>query len=206
MIKNIVFDIGNVLVKFRWYDLMVDLGFDQSLINQLRENMIEHPLWVEFDKGIMKREEIIEGFKVLNPNCTKQVDLFLKHMEEIVEPFEYVEEWMKTLKDKGYHLYYLSNYGKDYFEVHKDKHFKFLPYMEGGVVSANVHLIKPDPSIYKYLLDTYKLKPEETLFIDDRKENIEGARKCHIKGIIFESYEKTKQILETYIEEGKKEQ
>lgn len=78
------------------------------------------------------------------------------------------------LKEKGYRIYLLSNYSKDFFQKHT-KDASFMRDLDGAVVSYQIHETKPDAAIYEYLLEKYQLNPTECLFFDDRTENVEGA-------------------------------
>ena len=76
----------------------------------------------------------------------------------------------------------------------------FLPHMDGGVFSCYVQLIKPDPEIYRTLMDKYDLKAEECVFIDDREENVVAARELGMQAIRFENYAQARGELELLIE------
>jgi putative hydrolase of the HAD superfamily len=83
---------------------------------------------------------------------------------------------LKELKQKGYALYYLTNYHDDLFE-YTSSEFDFFREFSGGVVSAHVKLLKPDPRIFLLLMKKYNLEPSESLFIDDTEKNITAAGK-----------------------------
>lgn len=195
MIKNIVFDVGKVLVDFRWYKLMQSLSFSEETIHKLEKAIIRDPLWQELDRGVMPEEEIMKQYREKNKEFQKEIDLFFDNIIDVVRQFDYVQEWLKELKRRGYHLYYLSNYSASSWELHKKTRFKWYPLMEGGVVSAQVKLIKPDPAIYKLFLDTYQLDASECVFLDDRMVNVEGAREVGMHAIRFESYEQASKEL-----------
>lgn len=206
MIKNIITDIGNVLVYFRWKELMGDLKFSQQAIHTLEKNMIFHPLWDEFNRGSMPDEEIIERFKANNPGLEREIEQFFAHTEDLVMQYDYTVPWLESLKEQGYQLYFLSNYPKLLFENHKKNRFSFLPLMEGGVVSYEEHLMKPDPAIYYRLYEKYGLNPEECIFFDDCIENVEGAKKTGMQAILFESFETTQIKIQKCIKNSKKVQ
>ena len=77
----------------------------------------------------------------------------------------------------------MSNASDKFYEYFQ--RWKKLDYFTGYVVSCDIHMLKPNEEIYRYLLDKYKLKAEECLFIDDLEANIEGAKKVGIKGEVF---------------------
>lgn len=195
MIKNILLDIGNVLAEFRWRGLMEDLGFSEDTIIALRNNVIRSPLWKELDRGVMDIYSVVDLFKQHNPEYAKEIEAFFHNAEGLVEQFEYTEDFVKELKAKGYKVYILSNYPGHIFSIHEKK-FTFLPHVDGKVISGYVKMIKPEPEIYHYLLDTYGLKPEECVFIDDLKENIHSAVSLGIAGIVFTSYEQVREELD----------
>ena len=109
-------------------------------------------------------------------------------------------DWILDMKAQGYHVYILSNYGEYNFEKTKEK-MKFLPLMDGAVFSYQCKMIKPNEDIYLHILDEYWLEPEETIFIDDRIENVETARKLGIHGVVFENYEQASAELKKICEE-----
>ncbi len=189
MINYIISDIGGVLVDFRWKEVMEELQFSKETIHRLETNMIANSLWTKFDQGLIEVEELIQTVKESTKGAEREIDQFFAHMEEFVEEYDYTYEWLRSLKEKGLHLYYLSNYPKPMFENHSKTRFTFLPLMEGGVVSYEEHLLKPDAAIYHRICEKYGLPPEECLFFDDRKENVEAAIQAGMHGIVFESYE-----------------
>ena len=102
------------------------------------------------------------------------------------------------LKEQGYKVFLLSNYGKTSFEAARDHgRLSFLPLVDGSVISYEVQIVKPEPGIYHALLEKYDLKAEECVFLDDRADNIEAARALGFLGIVVESYEQAKKELET---------
>lgn len=201
MIKNIIFDVGNVLVNFRDIDYMLDLGFSKELAEYFQKHIVKNPLWQELDRGVLKPEDVMNEMKTLVPEYPKEADLFFERLDEIVESFPYAKEWLMDLRKRGYCTYLLSNYPKDLFEHHVTSgRFTFIDQIDGKIVSAYEKVIKPDPAIYKILLDRYTLVPEECVFLDDRLENVEGAKAFGIHGIHFTDYKTAKEQLENLLE------
>ena len=108
-------------------------------------------------------------------------------------------EWIKDLKNRGYGLYIISNYAEYMFKKTKHK-LQFLSYLDGAIFSYQHKVIKPNKVIYEVLLNKYKLKAEECVFIDDRLENVEGAKALGFKGIQFKNYEQASTQLNTLLE------
>ena len=190
MIRNIVFDIGNVLAYFRWRDLFVDYGFTGETFDRIAAATILHPtMWPEFDRSLMSDEEIIASCVAREPEFEKEIRRIFERTELLIEEYAYSYDWIKDLKERGYKIYLLSNYGKTSFEaaVHHGR-LSFLPLIDGRVISYEVQIVKPEPGIYEALLKKYDLTPEECVFLDDREDNVEAAVKLGFHGIVVEGY------------------
>ena len=194
MIHNIIFDIGQVLAKFRWQEFIAEFGFDSNLNERIAKATVLSPYWNEVDKGILTKEEIIERCISLDPDIEEQIRLFYADTSNMVVEFDYSKDWICELKEQGYHIYILSNYGEDNFAHVKEK-FQFLKYVDGAVISYQEKCIKPDPRIYQILLDRYQLIPEECVFLDDLLDNIKGAREFGIHTIHFNNQAQAKEEL-----------
>lgn len=202
MVSNIVFDIGNVLASFRWKELFKELGFTGEAFDRIAAATVLHPtMWNEFDRSLMSDEEIITKCIERAPEYEKEIRLLFSKTELLVEEYTYSHEWIRSLKERGYKVYLLSNYGKTSFEAARDKErLSFLPLVDGGVISYEVKMVKPEPGIYMALLEKYHLKAEESVFLDDRAENIEAAKALGFQGIVVENFEQANKTLENLIE------
>jgi putative hydrolase of the HAD superfamily len=88
----------------------------------------------------------------------------------------------------------MTNHAREWFEYERIK-FKLDPYFEEVFTSYELGLAKPDPKIYKILLNKHNLKPEECIFVDNMQRNVEGAENLGMKGITFESFDQLKSEL-----------
>ena len=195
MIKNVIFDIGNVLVTFDWDVLAREIGFTDDDLILFREKIIGER-WDEFDRGVMPEEEAMDYIKEAIPGLEEKFETLWRRIDEAISVYPYVDGWMKQLKDEGYHIYLLSNFPRKLFRHEEATKFDFIRYVDGKIISSYVRMIKPDKEIYECLLDTFSLKPEECVFLDDRKKNVEAAKALGINGIWFENYEQAKEELE----------
>ena len=200
MIKNIVFDIGMVLIDFAWEAAMKDLGFDEECIRTLDENLINDPIWDQFDLGILPEEKVVDMVVEKIPKYEKEIRLFWENNLLTVRPYDYSEKWIKSLKSRGLKTYLLTNYPDTLFDKSVRTSFPFYPLVDGEVVSSRVKVIKPDERIYKILLERYDLVPEECIFFDDRIKNINAAKKLGFNAFVFEGYEKACRQIEETIE------
>ena len=181
--KNIIFDIGMVLVDFHWRTTMQKLGIPENVIDTLDHNMVNHPLWNHFDLDDIPESELIQKFKELSPECSEYIDLFMNNLDDVVDMFPDADKWLKSLKDRGYHVYLLSNYPRRLFALHTPR-FHFLPYTDGRVVSYECHITKPAERIYQRLCSKYNLIPEECIFLDDRQANLDAASKLDFNTLL----------------------
>jgi putative hydrolase of the HAD superfamily len=202
MIKNIVFDIGNVLAAFRWKDYISELGFEGAddwqpggRAARLAAVTTQHPLWREVDRGAMSLDDIITGMIAADPGIEDLVRLFFADRRRLVMEYDYSAGWLTELKNRGYKVYLLSNYSEDHFR-YISKNFRFFGLENGRVISFEEKVLKPDACIYNILLDRYGLRAEECVFLDDTPANIDGAKAVGMKGIVFENYAQGRAELE----------
>ncbi len=202
MIKNIVFDIGNVLAAFRWREYIKELGFAEPEDWQpsgrawrLAAATTKNALWREVDRGVMSLDEIITAMIATDPEIEDMIRLFFADRRRLVMEYDYSKSWLEELKSRGYKIYLLSNYSGDHFK-YISTHFNFFGLEDGRVISFEEKVLKPDARIYNILLERYGLKADECVFLDDTAENIDGARNVGMKGIVFENYDQGKAELE----------
>ena len=195
MIRNMVFDIGNVLMDFRWKEYMRSLfGEDETLIQTINQGIWHNGCWAAMDKGEMDGAATLRSAVAFAPQYEKEIKLTLDSVAHAFHKFEYSIPWIQELKRMGLNVYYLSNYSAFSVAANPDV-LDFIPYMDGGVFSFEVKAVKPEPEIYRCLCDKYGLKPEECLFTDDVPANVKGAQACGFQGIVFEGYEKTYPVI-----------
>ena len=191
MIRNMVFDIGNVLMDFRWKEYMRSLfGEDETLIQTINQGIWHNGCWAAMDKGEMDGAATLRSAVAFAPQYEKEIKLTLDSVAHAFHKFEYSIPWIQELKRMGLNVYYLSNYSAFSVAANPDV-LNFIPYMDGGVFSFEVKAVKPEPEIYRCLCEKFGLKPEECLFTDDVPANVKGAQTCGFHGIVFEGYEKT---------------
>ncbi|MCI5953101.1 MAG: HAD family phosphatase [Lachnospiraceae bacterium] len=194
MIRNIIFDIGNVLADYRWKDFLRDKGFDDAMVDRIAKASVLSPYWNEFDRGEWDQDKIMAEFVKADPGIEKELHQAYDNIKGLVTPRSYAIPWIQELKAKGYGVYYLSNFSyKAYVECAEA--LDFLPYTDGGILSYLDKVIKPEKEIYDLLLSRYELKAEECVFLDDTLKNVEAARKYGFYGICFKTKEQAEEEL-----------
>ena len=174
--KNIIFDVGDVLLDYRWQQMLMDYGLDESEAYRVGRELFDDPdgLWHEYDLGVKSQEEIIQEFEQKHPKDAEVIRWFISHGEYMHVARPAIWKLVHQLKEAGYHLYILSNYPEILFKKHT-QYADFMDDMEGMVVSYMLHVGKPERIVYQTLCDRYGLNKEECLFFDDRAENVQGA-------------------------------
>ena len=184
-ISTVIFDIGDVLVSANIKDYLVA---DPEVPNEIVDELLK--LWfidkdeVDDTMDLDTYREIVN--KRMGVEFSKYIPKLFKYNVECVTAFDYTIPMIQDLKDKGYKVYYLSNWSAWTHDLLQEAgKFDFLKLMDGGVFSYDIGYMKPHEEIYKILLNKYKINPEEAIFFDDREENIEAANKLGIHGVHF---------------------
>ena len=202
MIQNLIFDVGNVLIEYRWFEMLTeDYGLSADEANRIGAEMFEPDLWgVDLDGGKITLDEAIMEYGRMYPEDITVIEWFLRNGELMAVKRPEIWDKIAALKEKGYKIYILSNYSKELFEKHT-RDASFLKVLDGGIVSYQVKEIKPGRRIYELLLNKYDLKAEECLFFDDREDNVEAARTMGIQAIQVTSREMLNEALDKMLAE-----
>ena len=195
MIKNIIFDVGMVLVDFCWQKVFEQLGFTGETYEAVADATARSSMWSEFDRSRISDEEILAGFIANAPEQEQTIRLLWEHVGDTISCYPYSVEWVQQFKENGYKCYILSNYPRRTYELTKQE-LPFEELMDGVLYSYQVQQIKPEPEIYQTLLGKYSLKPEECVFMDDSPKNVAGARSVGIHAIQFTTRDEAMRKLE----------
>ena len=198
--KHIIFDVGEVLLEYRWKEMLTDdYELEESYANRLGIQIFEDSLWKDFDANTAAKEEIIRQYEQKYPEDAKHIRWFIEHGELMKVARPDVWERVHKLKQAGYQIYLLFNYSEDLFTKHT-KDAPFLKDIDGMVVSYQVHLLKPDMRIYQCLCDKYELEPENCIFFDDRQENVDAANTFGMEAYTVTSKEYLLEQLDSLLE------
>jgi FMN phosphatase YigB (HAD superfamily) len=183
MFKNIVFDLGNVLISFRPSEYLERNNYPEKIKNTILADIFKSPEWLLLDNGNITSGEAIDSIAMKSPLNKEEIALIFKKRTEIMFPLENNIRVLPELKKQGFRLYYISNFPYDIFDEVKNGYY-FFKYFDGGIISAEVKHSKPDIEIFKIFLETYKLNPEECLYIDDIEINVRSAELTGMKGYV----------------------
>lgn len=185
MIKNIIFDMGNVLLDYNPEISLSEYCANDEERSVIRRELFEGPEWVQLDCAKITYEEAYDNIsKRIDVKYHKALKSCIDNWDICMVPVKGACEFVKNVKDAGMSIYVLSNASNRFYKYFP-KSFD-MDMFDGIVVSCDVHMLKPDIEIYKTLLDMYKLNPKECLFVDDRIENVEGAISAGMNSTVFE--------------------
>lgn len=183
-IKNVIFDLGNVLVSTNMED---QLALDPDIPNDKIPYIMSQ--WYKDEDDTIELEE----FKKIIPYRLKELSKFIPRLFEYnvrcVNSFNYTIPLIDNLIKNGYDVYFLSNWSKWSYDLLAKHHkFDFLKKMNGGLWSWQAGCMKPDIKIYEMLLKKYNLNPEECAFFDDLIDNVSAARSLGIRSLKFDRF------------------
>ena len=181
MIKNIIFDLGNVLLSWKPGEFFEKSGYDYKTIDLIMNSVFKSSEWLRLDNGDLTTPEAIDQIAANSSLKKEYISSLFNLRTKIIYPLNGNIKLLPELKKRGFKLYFLSNFPLDFFEEVK-KEYEFFRYFDGGIISAEVNHSKPDIKIYKILLDKYSLQPEECFYIDDMEINVRAAASAGIKG------------------------
>ena len=195
MIKNVVFDFGQVLVRFDPRYMCEVYVSDKNDVRQLSEVVFDRLYWDRLDAGTISDDELLSDVKKRLPErlhaaAERIYRGWLYNLPEIPG----MREAIAICRERGFGVYLLSNISETFAE-----HYREIPILEGFdgyVFSAVAGCVKPSAEIFRHLCDKFELTPCETLFIDDSLKNINGADKF---GIVAYHFDGDAEVLCTYL-------
>ena len=187
-IDNVVFDVGNVLLAFRPEEILRRLLPGQEAhYPALLRRMFHTPYWAMMDRGTIRPEEAAMMMGCSEPALRPLMETVMRGWNDCLDVIDEGVNALETCIAHGKRCYALTNYADGPFAESCRKHPDIFSRFDGMVVSARLGITKPDPRIYRHLIDTYRLDPERTLFIDDSPINIEGALNCGLQAVLFDA-------------------
>ena len=193
MIKNIVLDIGNVILKWDPIIAIKQVFPDINHI-ELLQNLIKENIWIELNLGHITEEEAITQYSKLLQIPEAKMRELIQMIKENLVPIEGSFELIDELYQTGFDLYSITDNIIEFMQYIKSR-YDFWKKFKDIIVSAEVGILKPSPEIFKILLHRNSLIPEETVFIDDLQKNVEGAISVGMHGVHFTSTLECKRAL-----------
>nr|WP_162064581.1 HAD family phosphatase [Vibrio taketomensis] len=193
-IKHVIFDIGNVIV--RWAPLeIVRLTFgDSPRAETLAKQIFQSTLWRDINLGKLSEAELKTALQAEFELSALQADMLMYYVKQTQLELYGSVELIKRVKAAGYGVYALSDNVHEIVAFLKQQ-YDFWPLFDGAVISAEVGYLKPQSEIYQILLESHQLCAKECVFIDDMPHNVEGAKAIGMAAIQFENALQCQQAL-----------
>ncbi len=183
MIRNVVFDLGNVLISFRPAEYLDTKEYSTEYKARILNDIFHSREWLQLDNGDITLPEAIDNIAENSSLSKEEITHIFNLRTDLMVPLHQNADLLPDLKKQGFRLYFLSNFPIDIFHEIRSGYY-FFNYFDGGLISAEVRFSKPDVRIYKALMEKYSLIPEETLFIDDLDINVKAAVSTGMKGLV----------------------
>jgi putative hydrolase of the HAD superfamily len=195
MIRTIIFDLGNVLISFIPSEYLKKKNYPSTIRNTILTDIFQSEEWKKLDNGDITLNEAIDSIALKSALKREEIALVFNFRADIMFPLDDNVRLLPELKKQGFGLYYLSNFPLDTFEEIKNDYY-FFRHFDGGIISSEVKLSKPDERIYRYFLGKYSLNAGECLYIDDIEENVRVAESAGMKGMLTHGSQKIAPMLE----------
>lgn len=181
MIRNIIFDLGNVLISFHPSEYLEKNNYPLIKRQIILSDVFWSKEWLLLDNGDLTPGEAIDSIAEKSSLTKQEIALIFNKRTAIMFSLDDTIKILPGLKEEGYMLYYLSNFPADIFDEVK-RGYTLFEYFDGGIISADVHFSKPDPAIFNVFLEKYDLLTYECFYIDDIEENVIVAESIGMTG------------------------
>jgi len=183
MIKNIIFDLGNVLISFKPSKYFDNRKYPENIKAKILSDIFGSKEWLMLDNGEINTSEAIDAIALKSSLKKEEIAHIFNLRTDMMFPIDENVRLLPELKNRDYRLFFLSNFPIDIFEEVKTGYY-FFKYFDGGIISSEAKCSKPDKKIYEILLARYSLVPQECLFIDDIEINTQAAEALGIIGLV----------------------
>ena len=188
MIKNLVFDLGNVLIEWNSEKILTYFEPEKERQQVLRQVIFESGVWHQTDRGERSLKEACEEVLAqLDVSYHSAVKNILYHWYEVVHVYSGLQERIRLWSDQGYRIYILSTTCEIFYHIEKAGLLPIYPLLSGYILSSEVGVVKPEVEIYHKLLKKYDLDPVEFVFIDDIQANLDTAAELGFETILSTS-------------------
>jgi putative hydrolase of the HAD superfamily len=196
VVLNIVFDLGGVVVTWEPEVIIAQVFADPAVQALVRTEIFGHADWLALDRGTLLRQDAIVRAVQRTGLAEADVAALLQQVPPALVAIAETVDLLYRLKAQGHTLFCLSNMHVASIE-HLEKAYTFWEVFTGVVISCRLHVCKPEPAIYAYLLETYALNGATTVFIDDTEVNLTAAAQFGLHTIKFESPGQCERQLQT---------
>lgn len=186
MIKNLVFDFGNVLIE--WNPAKILATFVEEDRKRIKAAIFDSGFWAQTDTGQLTLEVAIQAAQtLLDSSYSATVEAIFTHWYETVDVYHQLQEKIFEWAQLGYGIYILSTTSEIFYAVENAGLLPMTKVLTGKILSYEVGCAKPDKSIYQKLLGQYALQANQCVFIDDLQINLDAAKSLGFETILATS-------------------
>jgi HAD superfamily hydrolase (TIGR01509 family) len=197
-VRNVIFDLGGVVLDWNPDQIVARLEPVAELRAALKDALFGHPDWRMFDRGSLSEPELIERLQLRIGAARHEVEAILEAVRSSLVEKPETLKLIRALQGRGTPLYCLSNMPATIYTHLRQRH-SFWDAFSGIVISGEVQMMKPDPEVFVHLLDRFKLRAEESVFVDDLFANIESARKVGLHTVWFKDAAQCRRELDQFL-------
>jgi putative hydrolase of the HAD superfamily len=191
---NIVFDLGGVVFDWRPDKIIRSVFTDAETQQRVKTEIFEHGDWVELDRGTISFDQAVDRGMSRTGLSRERMEKLLNAVPPSLTPMQGTIDLIRAIQDSKNNFFVLSNMHAASI-AYLEKHHQIWDLFEGVVISSRIQMLKPEIAIFEYLLREHKMKPAETVFIDDMSENLVAAASTGIQTIKFVDPAQCKQAL-----------
>ena len=184
MVRNVIFDLGGVVLDWNPDRIVARFQPDAALQAAFKASVFGHADWKAFDRGGVTESELIGRLEVRLGLARTEVIAFLDGTRHSLVQMPDTVKLIRELQRRSVPLYCLSNMPAEMY-LHLQRRHDFWDAFSGIVISGEVKMMKPEPEVFLHLLDTFGLRADETVFIDDMAVNVQAARQVGLHAILF---------------------
>ncbi|MDP9088391.1 MAG: HAD family phosphatase [Pseudomonadota bacterium] len=184
MIRNVIFDLGGVVLDWNPDRIIARFQPRPELQGPFKASWFGHSDWHLFDRGSLSELELIDRIRLRTGQSSGEIQRILEAIRDsLVEKLETVK-LLRTLSTRGVRLFCLSNMPASIYAHLRERH-SFWDLFSGIVISGQIKMMKPEAEVFRHVLEKFDLKTAETAFVDDLVVNIEGAERVGLRGVLF---------------------
>ena len=196
--KNVIFDVGGVLLDWNPGRVLQSFYADASERERMKQLIFHHADWLELDRGTMAEDELLQRIAERAGRPVPELNGLFEVVRDSLHPKQDTVALLGSLSARGVPLYCLSNMPSKIYATLSQR-FDFWQHFDGIVISGDIRMVKPEPAIFRHLLERYGLRAGDTVFVDDLPANVEAAQRLGLHGVVFENAAQCELALRTHV-------
>jgi HAD superfamily hydrolase (TIGR01509 family) len=182
--RNVIFDIGGVLLDWNPDRILEGYYADPAERAVMKQAVFLHADWLALDRGALSEPQLLERIRARAGRALPELTGLFAAVRESLQPKPESVALLQALAVRGTPLYCLSNMPANTYAYLRQR-FDFWALFRGIVISGAVQMVKPEPGIFAYLLGRYGLHAAHTVFVDDHAPNVQAAQDLGLHTVLF---------------------